>query len=241
MKLSPIIFHYLFAAIILAGFRIAFVARPFHFHEAEIQFWMLVLAVFSVGAFFYAVHRGERVRLILECAAFIFALEGIWIALCYAISPGAAFFGLIVFLWFCLGERQRVKRIGFAFGAAIFSLFYALVFPPIHLFLLYGGLIIYDTLMFRDGVRPRRDNAFWRCLRVDDGSPALSHLIFPLVFFAQLLYLHPAFAVTVWSLFLIALSNPCLHERETAAARAYALLLPFSLSFFIFHYATQAI
>lgn len=227
------------AGFVLFALQQAIAVRALRFPEEEILFWLLVLAVAVTGAFFYFLYRTIRMRFILELAAFIIALEGLWILSRWVFSPLTSFIVVAVSVILLLYGNGKLKLPIYALGTAASALVYTFLLAPIHLFPLFGGLLIYDTLMFREGLRFPHDGSLWSLLRLQtEALFPLSYHVITLIFLSQLSYLHPVIGIVTWLLVLIALSQVSTHMRRNVSLLALGLLLPYSFALSLYHYAT---
>jgi len=156
--------------------------------------------------------------------------------LSYGLSFGILFMLLIILLY----GHEKIKFILYALGGSVFALVFAFILPSISFFLLFGGLLMYDTFVVRNGVTVPLKSRFFRLLTVGERSTVLplSYHLFPLLLLVQLLYLHPAFGIVVGILFLIGLSRPFTSFRQTIQIYALTLFLPYSLAILFYMYAS---
>jgi len=215
-------------------------ARPLRFAEEEVLTWSLALGLFIVTCFIVFARKRLKLRTLLEPVTLFFILQGLWVSLRWSLPYGASFALLIIFFVILLFGKERTKIVFYSFGASAFALIYAFILTPFQLLLLFGGLLIYDTLVFRDGVILPIGNRMWETLilKKDQSVLPLSYHLFPLIFLVQALYLHQGFAIVVFLLFLIGLSQPSQTFRHVILIYVLTLLLPYSLSIFFYTYAS---
>lgn len=231
---------FLFSGVIIFFLQQATGVRPLRFSNDELITWLLLLGLYFVGITILFIKKRWHVRVLLELFALFFIFQGLWIGLRWGFSFSVSFGMLFLFLAFFLSKSATIRFILYVLGASIFAMVFAFILPPPHLLLLFGGLLIYDTLTFREDMDALNIGRRFRSLQIEKGAGALplSYHLFPLFFLVQTMYIHPGIGIVLGILFLIGLSEPRTDFRKIAFIYALALLFPYSLSIFLYMYAT---